>query len=521
MVLAAAAAAPGHTHIAGVSVVRGNVAAPDALVNAARILLAYPHPSDSGGHHPPQPEGTSTPASASTAANDADGSNAGGAGAGGSSTGGGGGGSSGGWLLGGLPLWLGADAPLAAPPQPLGSYYGRDGLGDVPHLPPSRRQAEAALAQARPLPAPQPLLDASATAGATVAEAEPNAAAAALVAAAQQAPGQLVVVALGPLTNLAAALRLASGLPRLLRGLVVLGGGEADKGGDGDGEGDGEAGGGGGGNVTPWAEFNFYQDPEAVDVVMRAFARAWGCSNVAAPPRLLLVTWRACKAHVMAWADVDRLMAAAAVAAAAEQAAAEQAAAKQAAGAAGGEEGRFLAGVLRPFLAAWRAESPQTGMLLGDPLAAAVALGMADGGGGGGGGCGGGGGGGGAGGGSTGEGPAEAGPEGADGAAAGPTASTLVRGWRRARCSVVLAGERRGMSVLRPVPAPLGAGPGAAALPVPPGAAAAAGSGGQPGPPLGAAAGGDEEEEAALVAVAERLDVAAVTRLVLAAACAD
>ena len=73
----------------------------------------------------------------------------------------------------------------------------------------------------------------------------------------------------GPLTNLAAAVALDPHLPRRLRGLVVLGGGEGEgsggEGGGGEG-GDNEA--GGGGNVTRWAEFNFYQ------------VRGVGCSAV-------------------------------------------------------------------------------------------------------------------------------------------------------------------------------------------------------------------------------------------------
>ena len=77
---------------------------------------------------------------------------------------------------------------------------------------PRRRAAEEALAQAAALPAPQcVMLQASVTSAheegaayvekqkveAAVEGARPNMAAAALVAAAQQAPGQLLVVALG------------------------------------------------------------------------------------------------------------------------------------------------------------------------------------------------------------------------------------------------------------------------------------------------------------------------------------
>ncbi|GIL50788.1 hypothetical protein Vafri_6927 [Volvox africanus] len=36
-----------------------------------------------------------------------------------------------------VPVYGGADAPLASPPQSLTYYYGRDGLGDVPYLEPA------------------------------------------------------------------------------------------------------------------------------------------------------------------------------------------------------------------------------------------------------------------------------------------------------------------------------------------------------------------------------------------------
>ncbi len=48
---------------------------------------------------------------------------------------------------------------------------------------------------------------------------------------------------------MALALRLEPRLPQLLRALVVLGSGQGDP----------RQGGGGGGNVTPHAEYNYYQ----------------------------------------------------------------------------------------------------------------------------------------------------------------------------------------------------------------------------------------------------------------------
>lgn len=63
-------------------------------------------------------------------------------------------------------------------------------------------------------------------------------------------PNELVLLALGPLTNVARALQQESRLTGWLREIVVMGGAvEAP------------------GNVTPFAEFNIYNDPQAANVV--------------------------------------------------------------------------------------------------------------------------------------------------------------------------------------------------------------------------------------------------------------
>ena len=70
---------------------------------------------------------------------------------------------------------------------------------------------------------------------------------------AERYPGELVVVALGPLTNLALALKRGAARLRLARRIVVMGGAVSVP-----------------GNVTPAAEFNFYVDPEAAAAVFNA-----------------------------------------------------------------------------------------------------------------------------------------------------------------------------------------------------------------------------------------------------------
>lgn len=76
-----------------------------------------------------------------------------------------------------------------------------------------------------------------------------------LVEAARRRPGEITLVATGPLTNVALAVQSDPELPRLLRRLVVMGGSFDHP-----------------GNTTPAAEFNALVDPEAATIVLAAFA---------------------------------------------------------------------------------------------------------------------------------------------------------------------------------------------------------------------------------------------------------
>lgn len=66
------------------------------------------------------------------------------------------------------------------------------------------------------------------------------------------APGEITLVATGPLTNIALALRREPRLAELVRDFVIMGGSS------------------GRGNVTPAAEFNIWADPEAAAIVFDA-----------------------------------------------------------------------------------------------------------------------------------------------------------------------------------------------------------------------------------------------------------
>ena len=75
-------------------------------------------------------------------------------------------------------------------------------------------------------------------------------------------PGEIVLVTLGPLTNLALALDKEPDLPRLLKGYTLMGGAYGVS-----------------GNTTPTTEWNIHCDPDAARIVFRA----WGAATVADP----------------------------------------------------------------------------------------------------------------------------------------------------------------------------------------------------------------------------------------------
>jgi len=127
-----------------------------------------------------------------------------------------------------IPVAMGAAKPLDRPLEDALSYHGSDGLGNC-SLPPPK------------LPL-QPL------------EAWDF-----LVQSVLDAPGEVTLLATGPLTNVAYAFELQPKLPELLNRLVLMGGayGLTPY---------------GKGNCTPFAEFNIWQDPEAAHLVFNSGA---------------------------------------------------------------------------------------------------------------------------------------------------------------------------------------------------------------------------------------------------------
>jgi purine nucleosidase len=127
-----------------------------------------------------------------------------------------------------VPVFLGADRPLRREPAGAGEFHGAEGLGDMVPFEP----------------------DAPCAAGH---------AADAIIARVMGRPAKTVAVAvLGPLTNLALALRKEPALAERLGPVAVMGGARSE-----------------GGNITASAEFNIWADPEAAAEVL-----ATGCDLI-------------------------------------------------------------------------------------------------------------------------------------------------------------------------------------------------------------------------------------------------
>jgi purine nucleosidase/non-specific riboncleoside hydrolase len=92
--------------------------------------------------------------------------------------------------------------------------------------------------------------------------------------------GKADILMIGPLTNLALALRLAPDITAGIGTLTIMGGTVYGR-----------------GNTTPAAEFNIYADPEAAHIVLTA-----GVDTIVVP-------WEACVAHYMDGHRVDALFA--------------------------------------------------------------------------------------------------------------------------------------------------------------------------------------------------------------------
>jgi len=149
-----------------------------------------------------------------------------------------------------VPVFPGCAVPLVCTPEDASYVHGRDGFGDTGYLP-ARRAAQA------------------------------EHAALAMIRLSHERPGELCFVMLGPLTNLALALRLDPTLPQRVPRLVIMGGAVNGR-----------------GNTSVPAEFNIGFDPEAAHIVFTHW------------PRFELVDWEATLAHPLPHAKVEGWLAA-------------------------------------------------------------------------------------------------------------------------------------------------------------------------------------------------------------------
>ncbi|MBO9828663.1 nucleoside hydrolase [Xanthomonas sp. A2111] len=149
-----------------------------------------------------------------------------------------------------VPVFAGCADPLLHPSVDAGHVHGQDGFGDV-DLPPAARGAEA------------------------------EHAAVAILRLSHQYAGRLLLVALGPLTNIALALKLDPTLPQRVGRFLVMGGAITCH-----------------GNITPAAEFNIAFDPEAAHIVFKAF------------PHIEVADWEATVAHGLPHREVEQWLAA-------------------------------------------------------------------------------------------------------------------------------------------------------------------------------------------------------------------
>jgi inosine-uridine nucleoside N-ribohydrolase len=122
-----------------------------------------------------------------------------------------------------IPVARGAEAPLVKARRPAPTFvHGEDGLGGKAGPPPTGSPIEASAAEF-------------------------------IVDTLRRHPGEITLVPVGPLTNIALALTLEPRLPELVKQVVLMGGAARVP-----------------GNVSPVAEANISSDPDAADIVFKA-----------------------------------------------------------------------------------------------------------------------------------------------------------------------------------------------------------------------------------------------------------
>eukprot|EP00062_Callorhinchus_milii_P006897 gi/632947927/ref/XP_007889314.1/ PREDICTED: inosine-uridine preferring nucleoside hydrolase-like [Callorhinchus milii] len=150
-----------------------------------------------------------------------------------------------------IPVFRGACLSLLGDNLHASVYHGKDGLGDVPD--PSAPGLE---------------------------QVQTEHAVNAMIRIVAEHPGQVSLVAIGPLTNVALAVEMDPTFPSKLKHLYIMGGNMQAR-----------------GNVSVCGEFNFVTDPEAAYVVLKQFK----CPTY-------IATWEFCLQHSLPWEFFEDLV---------------------------------------------------------------------------------------------------------------------------------------------------------------------------------------------------------------------
>ena len=124
---------------------------------------------------------------------------------------------------GSIPVARGCDVPLVVELESIAAdVHGKDGLGNTNQPAPKGKVIDKSAAEF-------------------------------IIDRVRAFPGEVILVPIGPLTNIAVALRADPEIAKMIKKIVLMGGTVSTS-----------------GNISPLAEANIYHDPHAADIVMRA-----------------------------------------------------------------------------------------------------------------------------------------------------------------------------------------------------------------------------------------------------------
>jgi len=134
------------------------------------------------------------------------------------------------------PVYVGADKPLKKKREHAEWFHGPDGMGGMNYPPPKEKAQDGSAVDV-------------------------------LIEKFKEKPGEITLVTLGPLTNIALAINKDPSIVSCIKNIVVMGGASCSV-----------------GNVTPAAEYNIWCDPEAADIVFNS-----------GHPDITMVGWELCR----------------------------------------------------------------------------------------------------------------------------------------------------------------------------------------------------------------------------------